>query len=155
MKSSSQERADSPMQSTPRLSLDNLRAHEASCPTTDTHYAEYVVFGERNHEYYEELCRSCCDGSLPEIGDAVRVPSGFNESLEMQPGPRSSSETPLRRYVTISARDDPFPLYAKQEMKSMHIRTGSRSSVELRRDAARRIDRDLEEMHDEKDPRRG
>ncbi|KAK7535095.1 uncharacterized protein J3D65DRAFT_630046 [Phyllosticta citribraziliensis] len=153
MKPSSQERPDSPMQSTARLSLENLRAHEASCPTTDTHYAEYLVFGERNHEFYEELCRGCCDGSLPEVGDAVLVPSRLNDFLKMEPGPRSSSETPLRRYVTIGAGEDPFPLYAKREMKSMHIRTGSMSSVELRRDAAQRIDRDLEGMQGEKDPR--
>ncbi|KAK8211150.1 hypothetical protein BKA81DRAFT_64900 [Phyllosticta paracitricarpa] len=153
MKPSSQERADSPMQSTARLSLENLRAHEASCPTTDTYYAENLVFGERNHDFYEELCRSCCDGSLPEIGDAVLLPSRLRDCLKMQPAPRSSSETPLRRYVTIGAGEDPFPLYAKREMMSMHIRTGSMSSVELRREAAQRIDRDLEEMQDERNPR--
>lgn len=72
------------------------------------------------------------------------------EDLKIPKRPRTSVETPFRRYVTMGPGEDPFPLYGKQAMENMAVSYGSLEGAAVRRDAAMLIEQSVNRMKGER-----
>lgn len=52
-------------------------------------------------------------------------------------------ETPMERFLTMNSYDDANNVFARNEMKQIGIQLGDERSVEIRRQAAERIAKEL------------
>lgn len=116
---------------------------------SDTHYAENVVSAEGEMMAYQEMGRIQEQTRKRDSGLAFNTQEGQQqdeagpESLKIPKRPRTSVETPFRRYVTIGPGEDPFPLYGKQAMEDMPVKYGSLEDATARRDAAMLLEQNV------------
>lgn len=112
--------------------MDNLIAGERA------QEAEKVLFYHRNGAHcdpFESKSSSSADPRMTSGGAS-------NSDLKMYQGPKSSSETPMQRQMTLSPMNDPHPWLAKAAMRSAGIHSGDLETADARRTAARRINPD-------------
>lgn len=64
------------------------------------------------------------------------VATSSKNGLKLYRGPRPSSETPMRRFVTLGPTQDTHPWLAKDTMEHLSISQGDLETVSIRRFAA-------------------
>ena len=67
------------------------------------------------------------------------VATSSKNDLKLYRGPRPSSETPMRRFVTLGPTQDAHPWLAKDTMEHLGISQGDLETVSIRRFAAESI----------------
>ncbi|KAF2087737.1 hypothetical protein K490DRAFT_65576 [Saccharata proteae CBS 121410] len=114
------------------LSLRNVWQNDVQSPKADFRYAEDVVNNERVHQYYDRPDSDAATTSAPEQRD---------NSVKLYHSPQSSCEPPLRRFLTMSPKDDPLRWHSNREMGRLPVEFGSMESVQMRQQAAETCER--------------